>query len=244
VQRTGSIPPRSGEAGAPAAARDYAAITVAGTNLLADCAGALWWESERALIVADLHLEKGSAFAARGMLLPPYDTAETLHRLGLLVARYDPRLIIALGDNFHDGDGAARLADRDRASLSALQHGRDWIWIAGNHDPDAPEGVGGMFAAVVALGPLAFRHEPTRGPAAGEVAGHLHPCARLNRRGRAVVRRCFASDGSRMVMPAFGAYAGGLDIQDGAFSAVFGSRAFDAHLLGAGRIYALRADMC
>ena len=111
-------------------------ITLAGVTLVADPAGALFWPDEKLLAVADLHLEKGSAFAARGVLLPPYDTATTLARLARLIERYAPRLVIALGDSFHDGGGPARMHDVSRAALKALQRGRDWLWIAGNHDPD------------------------------------------------------------------------------------------------------------
>jgi uncharacterized protein len=196
------------------------------------------------LVVADLHLEKGSAFAARGVLLPPFDTAETLARLARLIAHYAPRRVIALGDNFHDCGGPARMADRDRAALAALQRGRDWLWIAGNHDPDPADNIGGDFLAQLALGPFTFRHEPLRQPQAGEVAGHLHPVARVARRGRGVSRRCFASDGERLVMPAFGAYAGGLNIRDRAFAALFGVRPFIAHMLGARRLYAVAAAQC
>src|SRR5215208_5061498 len=110
-------------------------IRLAGTELLADPSGALYWPDEGALIVADLHLEKGSALAKRGMLLPPYDTAATLARLARLIARWTPRLVIALGDSFHDADGHARMAASDRVALAALQRSRDWLWIAGNHDP-------------------------------------------------------------------------------------------------------------
>ncbi len=111
-------------------------VSIAGVALVADCAGALYWPEEGVLALADLHLEKGSSFAARGVLLPPYDTAATLARLARLIARYAPRVVIALGDSFHDGDGPARIAATDRATLAALQRGRDWIWITGNHDPD------------------------------------------------------------------------------------------------------------
>ncbi len=221
------------------------AVSVAGIALLADPAGALYWPEEKLLVVADLHLEKGSAYAARGVLLPPYDTAETLARLALLIARYAPRRVIALGDNFHDRGGAARMADRDRAALAALQRGREWLWIAGNHDPNPAENVGGDFVAeLLALGPLTFRHEPARQPQAGEVAGHLHPVARVARRGRGVSRRCFVSDGDRLVMPALGAYTGGLNVRDCAFAALFGARPFTAHMLGARRLYAIAAAQC
>jgi DNA ligase-associated metallophosphoesterase len=219
-----------------------AEIGVAGVALVADCAGALYWPEEGILAVADLHLEKGSSFAARGVLLPPYDTAATLARIAALVARYAPRTVIALGDSFHDGKGPARVAASDRTTLAALQRGRDWIWIKGNHDPDPAHGIGGTFTVTLAVGAVSFRHEPTG--ADGEIAGHLHPMARLSARGRSVSRRCFASDGRRLVMPAFGAYAGGLNVRHRAFADVFGTLAFTAHMLGEGRIYALAADRC
>ena len=179
-----------------------AEITVAGVPLVADLAGALCWPDEGALIVSDLHLEKGSAFAMRGVLMPPYDTAATLEALAGVISRYDARIVIALGDNFHDGGGPARLAATDRAQLHELQRGRDWVWIAGNHDPDPAKDIGGVFARSLSLGPVTFRHEPTQGTADGEIAGHLHPSARVSQRGRAVTRKCFAADAHRMVMPA------------------------------------------
>jgi len=228
--------------GPSAAAGGDAELTLQGITLVADRAGALYWPEEGVLAVADLHLEKGSSFAARGVLLPPYDTGGTLERIAALVARYAPRMVVALGDSFHDGDGPGRVSPTDRAALAALQRGREWIWIAGNHDPDPAEGVGGRFHPTLAIGPLAFRHEPTG--AAGEIAGHLHPVARIRWRGRSVSRRCFASDGQKLVMPAFGAYAGGLNVRHRAFADVFGTLAFTAHMLGEARIYALAAARC
>ena len=219
-------------------------ISVAGATFVADCAGSLYWPEERLLVVADLHLEKGSAFAARGVLLPPYDTAATLARLALLIERYAPRLVIALGDSFHDGGGPARMSDISRAGLKTLQRGRDWLWIAGNHDPDPADNIGGRFAEILALGPLTFRHEPSPHPSDGEIAGHLHPQARVARRGRAVSRRCFAGDGKRLVMPAFGAYAGGLNVRDRAIVSLFGALSFTAHMLSERRIYAVAAPRC
>jgi DNA ligase-associated metallophosphoesterase len=161
------------------------AIAIGGISLVADCAGALFWPEQSVLALADLHLEKGSSFAARGVLLPPYDTAATLARLSRLILRYAPRAVIALGDSFHDGGGPARVGNEDRATLSALQRGREWIWIAGNHDPEPVAGLGGVSADTLAIGTLAFRHKPASGTAAGEIAGHLHPVALLCRRRRA-----------------------------------------------------------
>jgi hypothetical protein len=228
----------------PARGRAAHEIAVAGTTLVADPAGALYWPDERLLAVADLHLEKGSAFATRGVLLPPYDTTATLARLARLIEHYSPALVVALGDSFHDGGGPARMPEVSRTALAVLQRGRDWLWLAGNHDPDPPHGIGGSAATELAIGPLTFRHEPSPHAVDGEIAGHLHPSARVAQRGRGVARRCFAADSKRMVMPAFGAYAGGLNIRDRAFVALFGALSFTAHLLGAGRLYAIPAARC
>jgi uncharacterized protein len=231
------------KASASAGARDHV-IAVAAATLIADPAGALYWPDERLLVVADLHLEKGSAFAKRGVLLPPYDTATTLGRLARLMEHYAPRVLIALGDSFHDDHGPVRMSDLDRIKLKGLQRGRDWVWIAGNHDPDLPPDIGGRFADVLAFGALTFRHEPSESMPDGEIAGHLHPVARVAQRGRAVSRRCFAGDGRRLIMPAFGAYAGGLNVRDQAISGLFGALGFTAHMLGAQRLYAVTAERC
>jgi DNA ligase-associated metallophosphoesterase len=217
-------------------------ITIASTSLHADPAGALYWPEQNLLAIADMHLEKGSSFAARGQLLPPYDSAATLARLARLIARYAPCCVVALGDSFHDGGGPARLADADRLTLRVMQRGRDWIWIAGNHDPQPASDIGGVFRETLELGALTFRHLPRGGQ--GEIAGHLHPVARIVQRGRTVSRRCFAADKTRMVMPAFGAFTGGLNVRNQAFAAVFGTLAFTAHLLGEDRLYAFAAKRC
>jgi DNA ligase-associated metallophosphoesterase len=216
-------------------------ISIGNATFIADPVGALYWPEQQLLVVADLHLEKGSSFARRGLLLPPYDSAVTLHNLGRLLERYAPQRVIALGDSFHDPDGSRRMIARDRDTLAALQRGRDWIWIAGNHDPD-PLAVGGTFARELGVDGLVFRHEPTG--EAGEIAGHMHPRARVRWRGHVVARRCFAASPDGVVMPAFGAYTGGLNILDRAFSKVFGTGAFTAHLLGSGRLYAFPAAHC
>jgi DNA ligase-associated metallophosphoesterase len=217
-------------------------ITIAGATLTADPDGALYWPEHGLLAVADLHLEKGSSFAARGVLLPPYDSAAALARLARLIAHYAPRCVVALGDSFHDGGGPARLARDDRDNLYALQRGRDWIWLTGNHDPEPAAEIGGVLHAILTLGALTFRHLPTG--AEGEIAGHLHPVARVAHRGRFVSRRCFAMDKTRLVMPAFGAYTGGLNVRDAAFADLFGTLAFTAHLLGDGRLYVFSAKRC
>lgn len=219
-----------------------ATVTVAGVTLCADLSGALYWESERLLVISDLHLEKGSSYAMRGQLLPPYDTIATLGRLGAVVAHYDPRRVIALGDSFHDRDAHGRLTTPDRGALAALQLRREWIWISGNHDPQLPDDLGGDVVDEMAIGGVTFRHEPSGAP--GEIAGHLHPKARVSTRGRSLERRCFACDGERAVMPAFGAYAGGLNIRDVAFRKIFGTLGFVAHVMGDKRVHAITASRC
>jgi len=216
-------------------------MDVAGLTLRVDLSGALVWDEQRLLVVSDLHLEKGSSYASRGTLLPPFDTVATLRRLSTVIAHYNPRTVIALGDSFHDRDAHTRLSGDDRASIANLQVGRYWIWITGNHDP-APHGIGGEVADEITLGSVTFRHEPTG--ARGEIAGHLHPKARVATRARTLERRCFVSDGECAVMPAFGAYAGGLSVRDAAFAKLFPKRAFIAHVLGDRRLHTIAAARC
>ncbi len=221
-------------------------VTLGQISFVADPMGALYWREERLLAVADLHLEKGSAYAARRVFLPPYDTATTLAALAVLIARYAPRAVLALGDSFHDVGGGGRLAGQDRAALARLQSGRDWIWIAGNHDPVLPMNLGGARTSEIAIGGILFRHKPEAQSGEAEIAGHFHPMARVAGAIGSVRRRCFVSDGTRCVLPAFGAYAGGLNLRDRAFAALFGQgdAAVFAHVLGRDRVYRVAQEQC
>ncbi len=216
--------------------RNELAIIVNGESLLLDVSGAAFWPAEETLIFADLHLEKGSSYARGRQFLPPYDTAATLLKMAGAVQRFRPRRIIALGDSFHDPDAAERLSPQARAMLQALSG--EFIWITGNHDPGPPGWLGGMVTEEWSARGLIFRHEPRTIPRLGEIAGHLHPCARVAKWGRSVRRRCFAADGLRMVLPSFGAYTGGLDVGEDAIAGLFGAR-FHAYMLGEERVYAI-----
>ncbi|MEC9345267.1 MAG: ligase-associated DNA damage response endonuclease PdeM [Pseudomonadota bacterium] len=217
-------------------------MLVNGARVQPDASGALFWPGERTIVVSDLHFEKGSAHAARGHgLVPPYDTAATLQRLELVIARYHPQRLIALGDSFHDQGAFERLSDAEVERLRRLVAKQETIWIAGNHDPAPPQELGGTIMSEIAIGPLHFRHEPQPGAAAGEVAGHLHPKARVSRHGRTVSARAFASDGIRLIMPAFGAFAGGLDVTDMAFRPLF-RRQFHAWMAVNDRVYAVPSN--
>ena len=217
-------------------------IKLAGHSFLPVAAGALYWESEDTLLVADLHLEKGAAFAARGMMLPPYDTRSTLQRLAACLDHFVPRRVVALGDSFHRSELAGRLSADDREELVALQQGRDWYWILGNHDPDLPESIGGFVCRSLMIGGITLCHQPSLSRAP-EIAGHLHPVARIARRGEGIRRKCFATDGHRLVMPAFGAYAGGLNVLDEAFSSLFDWHLMQAWLTGRTSVYPLQASL-
>jgi DNA ligase-associated metallophosphoesterase len=214
-----------------------ARVEIAGVATVLDSAGALWLARSRTLVVADLHLEKGSSFARRGMFLPPYDTGATLAALANLIARRNPARVICLGDSFHDCGGFGRLSEPDRLRLSALQRGRDWVWIAGNHDRELPARIGGEIAAEFICDGLSLRHEPTAAAAPREIAGHLHPAAKIRARGRAVRCRAFATDGLRMVLPAFGVLAGGLNVLDRAFAPLFAEGALCPVLIGGDRLF-------
>jgi DNA ligase-associated metallophosphoesterase len=214
-------------------------IRLGPAHLVPDPSGALWWPEQATLIVADLHLEKGSSFARRGTLLPPYDTAATLARLAALAERFRPARIVALGDSFHDREAAERLDPGDQRRLEALVAGCDWIWIAGNHDPAPGPALGGtVLAEGSELAGLALRHEAELDPPGPELSGHYHPKASLGIHGRRVTCRCFMADARRVVLPAFGAYAGGLSVRDPALRRLFPA-GFTAYLAGTRRVSAI-----
>jgi DNA ligase-associated metallophosphoesterase len=196
-------------------------VELAGAEALLRPSGALWLAAERLLVVADLHLEKGSAYAARGQMLPPYDTRETLGRLAAEIDQLRPYTTIFLGDSFHDSGAEARLAADDVCTLTTIAAISELVWIVGNHDADGPRVLPGRVAAGWSASSLSLVHAPAATPRFGEVAGHLHPCARVKGRVGAVRRRCFVTDGERLVMPAFGAFAGGLNVRDAAFRGLF-----------------------
>ena len=181
--------------------------------------GGLWWETERTLVVSDLHLEKGSSFAARGQMLPPYDTRATLAVVEGLMQTYRPDRVISLGDSFHEPKAEARMDAGDAERVRRLTQATDWVWVEGNHDPDPPAHLGGRAAKVLRMKDIVFRHEPTG--ESGEIAGHLHPCAKVLSRVRALRRRCFVTDGERLILPALGAFTGGLNILDEAYAPCF-----------------------
>ena len=210
-------------------------VSLGGERLLPDPGGAVLWPARKLMAVADLHLEKGSAAAAKGSLLPPWDSAATLDRLAQLLRRHRPETTVLLGDSFHDRAGAARLGTADRARLALMAQATQLVWVLGNHDPDAPAGLPGTAAAEFALGGLVFRHQAQPG-AAQEISGHFHPKASIPARGATVSRPCFVADSQRLILPALGAYTGGLDVYDPAIASLFprGGRVF---LLGQGRLF-------
>lgn len=226
-------------AGRATSMADSGLVMLAGERAVCDPRGVLFFPDLDLLAVSDLHLEKGSSLARRGSLLPPYDTMATLLRLQEAIGHYRPRIVVSLGDSFHDGGGAGRLHPSFRERLEGLMAGRDWFWISGNHDPDAPADLPGETVRELAVGSISFRHEPSRARVEGEIAGHLHPCARIVQRGRSVRRRCFAGDGGRMIMPAFGAYTGSLNVLDRAYAGLFRAETLVAYMLGAGRVFAM-----
>lgn len=217
-----------------------ARTTINGVAAICDALGGLYLPESRTLVVSDLHLEKGSAFARRGMMLPPYDTIATLRILEAVIARHDPTTVISLGDNFHDRTGSAAMPENFRQMIRSMAQGREWIWINGNHDPDGAQGLPGTSMDEFRRAGLVFRHEPSRVDGVGEIAGHLHPSATVRRRERSVRRACFATDGKRLLMPAFGVTTGGLDLRHRAMNGLFDRQHLVAHMMGRDRIYSVR----
>lgn len=194
----------------------FAPFPFAGHELALGTGRGLYWPAERALLVADLHLEKASWFAARGSMLPPYDSRDTLERLADAVRETGARRVITLGDNFHDDDGALRLDAHCTGMLEALTRALDWVWITGNHDEELPKGFGGTIVPELEVGGITLRHEARAGVTVPELSGHYHPKLRVNVRNRHIARPCAvlargACGAERMILPAFGSLTGGLD---------------------------------
>lgn len=199
-------------------------FSLGGATLRALGSGALHWPARGLLCVSDLHLGRAGRLARIGAgSLPPYDGAETLTRLGTDLRATGARVVVCLGDSFDDDAAAAALPEDDLLTIAALQAGRRWVWIAGNHDP-GPVELGGTHLNEWRLDPLVFRHIARPGQAC-EVSGHYHPKAALRLGGRTVSRPAFLIDGARVVMPAYGTYTGGLRCDDPALAGLMSAAA-------------------
>jgi DNA ligase-associated metallophosphoesterase len=186
-------------------------FSFAGETFIATPGGALFWPSQQALLVADLHLEKASWYAQGGQFLPPYDSQATLAALAEEVERTGATRLCCLGDSFHDRFGCDRLPEAARDLLLSLTARLDWTWIVGNHDPGFADHCGGRIADEVELGGIILRHEAVQHEERPEMSGHFHPKLRVHLKGRRVSRRCFVASDRKIIFPAFGALTGGLD---------------------------------
>ena len=186
-------------------------FSFAGETFVASPEGALHWPAQKALLVADLHLEKASWFARLGQFLPPYDSVATLTALAEVVRATGVTRLYCLGDSFHDRFGCDRLPDQARSLLTELTSTLDWTWIVGNHDPGFADHCGGTLVEEAEVSGIILRHEAVRDDPQPEISGHFHPKLRVNMRGRHVSRRCFVASATKLILPAFGSLTGGLD---------------------------------
>ena len=226
--------------------RQSAAVALGGEPALLDGSGAFVLPDRQTVVFADLHFEKGSAYAERGALLPPWDSAATLERMEAVLACHAPDRVICLGDSFHDTGGGGRMAGPLAGRLRRLADRYNWIWIAGNHDPEIPQGAGGCTVDRYNLAGLLFLHEPVEqgpGERAGsfEICGHFHPKARIRAGPRRITRPCFVGDDRLLILPSFGAYTGGLDIMNPAIAGLFQGD-FTAWLISNGAVYAFPSN--
>lgn len=213
--------------------QDYLTFAAAKERFHACLTGALYWPRLKALLVADLHLEKGSHYAQKGIFLPPYDTRETLLLLQAAINKWQPRQVICLGDSFHDKEGAKRLEPDCQNLLKDLVVRQDWHWVVGNHDPQAPLWLGGQGHQNMVMDETGLCHQPGELMALGqgakqemrlEISGHLHPVATVRLKGRSLRRRCFVINEDRIILPAFGAYTGGLNVGQEPFAKIVGNQ--------------------
>lgn len=221
-------------------------VTIVRQTVVLDHSGAALLPETGDLLVADLHFEKGSAFAARGQaMLPPYDTAETLRRLEKVIARVKPARVVCMGDTLHDLSGEARMSEGNRKRLTRMVSRQDWVWIAGNHDPAPPADYGGSATEELRVGDLLLRHDVARGAdaaiRAGEVIGHYHPKAAVRARGRRISGRCFATDGRLLILPAFGAFTGGLNAREPAIAGLLKGD-FQVYMIGKNGLFGFRRE--
>ncbi len=204
---------------------DRSPFRFGGQSWLALPEGALFWCERAALIVADLHLEKASAFAARGQMLPPYDSLATLAALDSALARSGARELWCLGDSLHDAAATDRMTSDVLDRLARLTARVDWVWITGNHDPHPSPRLGGTICEEADVAGIILRHEALPGEARPELSGHFHPKWRMSLRGRLVSRRCFVLGERKLILPSFGAFTGGLDACAPPIRSLFGARA-------------------
>ena len=214
----------------------FPSLHFAGHEFVAAGEAALFWPKHRALIVADLHLEKASWFAKAGQMLPPYDSLATLQDVAALTQQYNAQAVWCLGDNFHDSAGEARLTEAASDLLRQLTIARDWVWIVGNHDPDVSARWGGRVVEEHCVDDIHLRHAADPRDCRAEMSGHYHPKYRQHLRGRMVSRRCFVRSESKLIFPAFGAFTGGLDAEDVAIARACGDQQIEALVPVSGRV--------
>jgi len=210
-------------------------LRFAGHNFEPLPSGGLFWHAEQTLLVADLHLEKMSSFARRGQMLPPYDTGMTLARVEADLRRTGARRLVCLGDSFHRADASSWLSQADRMRLDGIAEHAECIWLSGNHDP-VPNGLAGIALAELELAGLTLTHEPRRGTT-GMIAGHLHPAAHILIGGRSTRRPCFVHDNRLLILPAYGASTGSINILSPAFDGLFYRPGLEVIMLGKNNTY-------
>lgn len=212
-----------------------AQISFGGSSFELAGEAALYWPARRALLVADLHLEKASSFAIGGQFLPPYDSRATLEELAGLARKYAAQTVYCLGDNFHDDGGEERLEAEAAVLLRRMTASMEWNWIVGNHDPGIAANWGGLVCDELCVDGILLRHEANPKDARPEMSGHFHPKYRQEIRGRLVSRRCFVRSAGKLILPAFGALTGGLDADDSAIGEALGGVRSEALVYAAGR---------
>lgn len=218
-------------------------ISLNGLDLIPDLSGALFVPDFKTLLIADLHLEKASNMAKRGVHLPPYDTRASLAQLEAVITHTRPEQLIFLGDSFHDDGARERISEADLVRLRAISESAATIWITGNHDPHPPTDIGGRIADEVIFGGVTLRHEPkTLGPEEMEIAGHLHPGSAVSQRGKRIHCKCFIGNATRLIMPAFGSFTGALSISAAPFRDLFTGKDFHVWMLGQRAIYKFPAS--
>ena len=177
--------------------------------------GILFWLEKKIAIVSDLHLEKGSSFASSGQFVPPFDSEETLNKLINFLKIHEVKIIILLGDTFHDRGALNRMSSKVKSIFDSLVENYEIIFVLGNHENKMKSAFIKFYERYI-VDDIHFLHEAVL-EKKYQISGHFHPVASLKINSKQITEKCLIHSENHIIMPAFGEFTGGLNINNPVF---------------------------
>ena len=177
--------------------------------------GVLFWLEKKIAIVSDLHLEKGSSFASLGQFIPPFDSEETLKKLINFFKTHEVQTIILLGDTFHDRGALNRMSSKVKSIFDSLVENYEIIFVLGNHENKMKSAFIKFYERYI-VDDIHFLHEAVL-EKKYQISGHFHPVASLKINSKQITEKCLIHSENHIIMPAFGEFTGGLNINNPVF---------------------------